>query len=142
MWYVTRNMIVLTPWVKCLLVFYPGSNFISLEAILSILFRLARSWLNIGWFSISLMIPVSILSSSISESLHSSTSSCRVWWCLSWQWNLLCEMKLTVEWDIFKQTLYSWNIWVGCGCIWLLSFDSWMRCSPVGVVLVWTVLQF
>ena len=53
-------MIVLTSWVKCLLVFYPGSNFINLEAILSILFRLARSWLNIGWFSISLMIPVSI----------------------------------------------------------------------------------
>ena len=61
-------MIVLTSWVKCLLVFYPGSNFINLdaisihilEAILSILFRLARSWLNIGWFSIPLMIPVSI----------------------------------------------------------------------------------
>ena len=54
-------MIVLTSWVKCPLVFYPGSNFINLEAILSILFRLARSWLNIGRFSISLMIPVSVM---------------------------------------------------------------------------------
>ena len=56
-------MIVLTSWVKCLLVFYPGGNFINLEAIfihileaiLSILkqYAMRRQWTI--WFTMSRM---------------------------------------------------------------------------------------